>query len=390
MESEEAEVRLLKIEEKYELGRRIAVHSKNGGETHSGTVAYFGKLKHEIKKETKNVNYKDDYLGIAWDDPTRGKHTGTVKGHTYFTAEASGGLIPPAKADFGIDLYTGILKKYFKGEYKEMQEQKLVDKFGKIQDEGTKEKEKIVTEFDDDAYFETVQKIKKKVEFVGFNRIWKQINNLNKILGMSLPDLCISSVGHKNTIGKMLPNLQVLSLERNLIFDWNQVYLIGRELPKLQHLALSRNRLMRPADVTTMKGIFVNADGETLAESPVGLFKRLEILVLVGMGLDWAQVSNVIPAFPNIKELILKENKCTDFENIRFGPKDLPNLNFLNIETNGLTDFSPISKHFQEFASLEKLNINYNQIKLIGEFSGFTGLKSLSIDKNAISEIKAV
>ena len=34
---------------------------------------------------------------------------------------SSASLIKPAKADFGIDLYTGILKKYFKDEYKSLE-----------------------------------------------------------------------------------------------------------------------------------------------------------------------------------------------------------------------------------------------------------------------------
>jgi hypothetical protein len=39
-------------------------------------------------------------------------------------------------------------------------------------------KKKINVEFDDDAYFETVKKHKKKVEFHGFDTIWHKINNL--------------------------------------------------------------------------------------------------------------------------------------------------------------------------------------------------------------------
>jgi len=30
----------------------------------------------------------------------------------------------------------------------------------------------VKTEYDKDAYFETVQKVKKKVEFLGFDKIW--------------------------------------------------------------------------------------------------------------------------------------------------------------------------------------------------------------------------
>jgi len=48
---------------------------------------------------------------------------------------------------------------------------------------------------------------------------------------MSLSDLLIYDVGIEGSIRELLPQLQVLSIERNLIYDWNQVYLIGKELP---------------------------------------------------------------------------------------------------------------------------------------------------------------
>jgi len=73
-------------------------------------------------------------------------------------------LIKPAKVEERITLQHGILRKYFKNEKKSIKEfmgQKL-----------ELDKENILTEFDDDAYFETVQKVKKRVEFLGFDKIW--------------------------------------------------------------------------------------------------------------------------------------------------------------------------------------------------------------------------
>jgi len=102
--------------------------------------------------------------------------------------------------------------------------------------------------------------------------IWKKINNLNIITEMSLPDLCISNVGFENSISKLIPNLKMLSLERNLIYDWNQVYLIGRELINLEHLSISRNRLLKPKNVNELKKIYINASDTYLDESPKGIF----------------------------------------------------------------------------------------------------------------------
>jgi len=84
------------------------------------------------------------------------------------------------------------------------------------------------------------------------------------------------------------------------------------------------------------------------------------------MDLDWDSVSDFISAFPVLEELILKENKCIDFENIRFDYKDLPSLQTLNIESNKLKDFKGILENFASF-DLRKLNINHNEIEEVGK-----------------------
>ena len=43
------------------------------------------------------------WLGVEWDDPSRGKHSGTHEGERYFicSVEGSGSFIQPKKANFG-------------------------------------------------------------------------------------------------------------------------------------------------------------------------------------------------------------------------------------------------------------------------------------------------
>ena len=43
------------------------------------------------------------WLGVEWDDPSRGKHSGTHEGKRYFTCnvEGSGSFIRPKKANLG-------------------------------------------------------------------------------------------------------------------------------------------------------------------------------------------------------------------------------------------------------------------------------------------------
>ena len=59
------------------------------------------------------------------------------------------------------------------------------------------------------------------VEFYGFDKIWGKINNMREIKELSLAELGISNIGEEGYFRKTLTNLRVLSLESNLIYDWN-------------------------------------------------------------------------------------------------------------------------------------------------------------------------
>lgn len=54
----------------YEIGDRIEYLS------HYGTVKYIGEVE----------GYSSTWLGVDWDDPSRGKHDGTVNGKHYFNS----------------------------------------------------------------------------------------------------------------------------------------------------------------------------------------------------------------------------------------------------------------------------------------------------------------
>lgn len=96
---------------------------------------------------------------------------------------------------------------------------------------------------DEEAYFETFKKQKKMVQFYGFDKIWERLYNITELTEISLKEVCISDLGHENYLRKLIPNMKTLSLEKNLIFDWDQIFQIGYELPKLQSLSIANNNL---------------------------------------------------------------------------------------------------------------------------------------------------
>lgn len=79
----------------------------------------------------------------------------------------------------------------------------------------------MLVEYDENAYFETFRKEKKMVQFYGFDVIWEKLNNMRELKEISLKGLKISNIGEEGYFRRILPNLRVLSLEGNMLYDWN-------------------------------------------------------------------------------------------------------------------------------------------------------------------------
>ena len=368
------------------VGRRIE------SQEDYGTVKYHGSLKHEDEKQDPN----QVWLGIQWDNASRGRHNGTVKGAQYFTCDDgndSGSLLKVDKANFGISIYNGILLRYFNNQ---PETNTTAEQTGQTeQTEQTEKTEKtenyvnekgIAVEYDQEAYFETVRKFKKKVEFLGFDKIWKKINDLKNIHELSLPGCKISDIGPDGSLQQLLPSVRNLSLEANLIYDWNQVFLIGRELKDLEQLSISNNILNLPEkDVKDLDKIYVNSNDSFINEPPKNVFANLKTIILISMRLTWKSLNKVIELFLNVEDLILCYNKFSDFENLSFEGSDFKNLKFLNLEGNNLNTFDGVRK-FSTAPNIEKLTLSQNKLKELGKFSGFEQLNNIAIEDNEIED----
>jgi dynactin complex subunit len=101
-----------------------------------GSVKYRGKLLHKV--DNAKIKADEEWLGVEWDDPTKGKHNGTVEGVQYFqaSAEKAGSLVLSKKAEYGQDLLEALVKRYFRDhEVNEMGEtirEKCTDGFSSI------------------------------------------------------------------------------------------------------------------------------------------------------------------------------------------------------------------------------------------------------------------
>ena len=85
------------------MGKRVAF------EDHFGTIRYVGEVpptkgKHQVR--VHNCSCSDRigvWLGVEWDDPQRGKHSGTHEGVEYFSCsvEGSGSFLRHRRAELG-------------------------------------------------------------------------------------------------------------------------------------------------------------------------------------------------------------------------------------------------------------------------------------------------
>ena len=361
------------------IGRRVEY---NGA---IGTVRYYGPLKHNTDKAKPGENW----IGVEWDDPERGRHNGTVEGVEYFKCRDNlnaGSLLKADKVNYGQNIYNGLLQRYFKDPVSAKD-----SKDTKETKDETKENVEVDArgnsiEVDEDIYVQTAKKFKKKIEFLGFNKVWKKINDLKHLLELALFSAHISDVGPEDTLSKIVPVLENLSLEDNLLYDWNQIYLIGRELKNLKQLSISGNILKEPENVVEQQTIYVNSTDEILKEPPIDVFMGLQSIILINMGLTWKTITKVLPAFRFVEELILCKNDLRDFDNLVIREGDLTNLKFLNMEETSLTDFSGLLK-FSHLPKLENLTLNKNHLKSFGKITGFSEVKIILVEYNEIEEL---
>lgn len=100
--------------------------------------------------------------------------------------------------------------------------------------------EPVETELDENALVKS-NKYYRRIEFLGFSKIWKKIMNVTSLAQLTLFNRGVNSLGEHNEIQKLFPNVTQLSLEINLLNSWEKVFGLAEELPDLNILDLNFN-----------------------------------------------------------------------------------------------------------------------------------------------------
>ncbi|KAF8774601.1 Tubulin-specific chaperone E like protein [Argiope bruennichi] len=292
-----------------------------------GTVLYIGPIS----------GMDGTWLGIEWDNPSRGKHSGSYKDVTYFTTRVpnAGSFIKISKADNGISCPAAIRIKYGKAD-----DSTVIPKLINLPQKSGQERH---------------------IEMVGMAKIMGKQSNFSQ-----LTDIVLTG------IVKQLPYLSILVLSKNRlrIFEGEETI---REIYKslkmlvLNDVAYCWKEILSCAVLWPfIEQLCVLDNGITTLEAPsFPIFSKLKLLSLDNNPLkNWSEV-NKLGDLMNLEEIHLDN---TSLESIEF------------------PDASPIEKT-NLFPSLKVLSIKNNRFERwqdIGELNKLKSLRNLMVNNNPI------
>ncbi|XP_054635686.1 tubulin-specific chaperone E isoform X3 [Dunckerocampus dactyliophorus] len=282
------------------------------------------------------------WLGVEWDEPTRGKHDGCHEGVQYFTCRhpKGGSFLRPAKASFGSDYLTAVRRVYH------------VDAEAVLSEE--------------------ISISSKTLEWAAIKE--RSLESLQTVL---LQGCEVNGPGADGEIQKTTPNVTLLDLSASLLCCWDDMVAISHQLEHLEALQLSFNRLRLPSDPVAHCQAFCN----------------LKVLTLISCELTWTQILQCAPMWPQLEELILEDNNIKELQR----PEGvLQKLKCLNLSKNPVDQDSLIN--MASLLRLEQLNmaetgfshIKFHDAAAGGQTAMFASLKNLNLDRNNITEWRVI
>ncbi|EJD02198.1 RNI-like protein [Fomitiporia mediterranea MF3/22] len=287
------------------LGRRISLQGNKG------TIKYIGEV----------LSTQGTWLGIEWDNPDRGKHSGSKDGKQ---KPGSGSFIRPSPSiSYGQTFLRALISKYVELPHT------------------TGQKETVILGSSNGAI---------EVEAIGLDKVRGKLARLERLREISLDTEDVAFADPSGDIRKTCPNVRSLDLSNSLLSSWETVALIAAELSSLQVLSLNRNRFSELSDASNLRSAFL----------------ALEELRLNETMITWSEVIRLIPIMPNLRVLELGYN---DIDRLNGSATDhhlsATKLELLNLDANKLQDWSDIMISISASTKLDRLILTSNQLQQI-------------------------
>eukprot|EP00474_Spongospora_subterranea_P010581 CRZ11039.1 hypothetical protein [Spongospora subterranea] len=292
---------------------------------------------------------KGEWLGVEWDQPSRGRHDGLVRDKRYFSCanSRSGSFVRPDQCSRAITLLDAVKAKY--ADQSEAGENFLIGK-----------------------NTERSGEFRINVEFVGESRVISKQSQIENLLLMSVHDTNVDSVDEN--FSSICPNATEIDLENTLLTDWNQLLRLPASVSELR---LGRN--------------LMNLDlPEEFALRLEKALPQLRVLMVNDIQNIWSHVSYLSSrsCFSRLEQLYLCDNNLRSFPG--FSDYSLSCLKLLDLTGNAIGDWHQLSA-FARLHSLTELVVNNNYLSQVGVITAedFKSLVSLSLYGNKFSTIDA-
>ncbi|KAL1732491.1 hypothetical protein EV714DRAFT_206804 [Schizophyllum commune] len=345
-----------------------AVGTRISHSGHIGTVRFVGPVD----------GTQGTWIGVEWDDPSRGKHSGTKDGVSYFTCSVpnSGSFIRPSnKISYGTSFLDALKSKYIEAYHGKQETIILGSSNGAIE-----------------------------VEAVNLDKIRGKFADLTRLREVSLDNELVATCDSPpGTIRQACPNIRGLDLSKCLIPSWDVVADIAAELPNLQRLALNYTRLQMPRDPARLTAAFPRLT-ELLLNATLTPWAHMQEITapmprLEAIEMGYNHLTDLTPsaectAHPGIRAINLEGNECADWA--ASGSSACLNsyvtiicrLQRLTLAGNGIQSIPPCRDPSRALKSMQHLSLATNEINSWSDIDALHGwcptLESLSLADNPI------
>ena len=283
-----------------------------------GTVVYVGPV-------ASAKNAQETYAGIVWDDPSRGKHDGSVICRKtndlvrhFSCGPTQGSFLRLHKLDLGVALTVELLRsKYVEMQAPVIAPNNLLPHTAR-----------------------TSSGKEKPIEFLGELKI-RERQQLVVIDKVSLRREGISRASEEDLLTEF-GNIRDIDLAGNLLCNWKEVLKILSRFPLIEHFSVAHNRI-RDVDLPIphldqMKKLNLNS-------CSIGTFQTVQ----------W-----IGKAMPNLESLCVAFSDFSDIES--FDVEGLQNLKFLDCSSCQLSSWDKQVYKFASLPLLEHLSLDDNPI----------------------------
>ncbi|WIA09989.1 hypothetical protein OEZ85_010201 [Tetradesmus obliquus] len=310
-----------------EVGERLIIAK------HRASVRYVGPVEGQ----------EGTWVGVEWDDPSRGKHDGTTGGRRYFSCSCdsptAASFVRISKVSRGSSVVDALVQRY------------------------TNQLAEGQAAADGQVFLHTSSHRKVWVELVGEQKVTERLSKTELLQAARLVGANASHVGPAGALAAAAPNLVQLDLTDNLLSSWGSVAQICSELPQLRVLQLSNNRLALPCSM--------HSGGPDAVQVLLGL----QCLVLNQCSISWQQVGVLQRCLPNLLELHVAGN----------------NINSLRLQLDLQEQQQQHAAELQQPSAGQPQQQQQQQQQcdssgVDGSLAGFKSLQVLGLEDNAIAD----